>query len=124
MVDVPEGLDARSDKWGNIVFHIKSREVVVRLVGELLFRVSRGKGSVVYLDNGRMASLLGLSGRLDVYSSSWVRGVLAQLGFEEVRKGKRNKATVISMDKPVMKEIKAAKSIDEVIMTVKKYLGE
>jgi len=31
---------------------------------------------------------------------------------------------VISMDKPVMKEVKAAKSIDEVIMTVKKYLGE
>ena len=123
VIDVPEGLSAKVDKRGNVVYRVEGREVVVRLVGELLFRVSRGyRGSVACLDDRRMSSLLGLSGYLDAFSSSWVRGVLVLLGFEEVRRGKSNKAIVIDMRKPIMSEIKNAKSINEVVEIIKRHL--
>ena len=125
VIDVPEGLCAKVDKRGNVVYRVEGREVVVRLVGELLFRVSRGyRGSVACLDDRRMASLLGLGGYLDAFSSSWVRGVLVLLGFEEVRRGKSNKAIVIDMRKPIMNEVKNAKSINEVVEIIKRHLGE
>jgi len=123
VIDVPEGLCAKVDKRGNVVYRVEGREVVVRLVGELLFRVSRGyRGSVACLDDRRMASLLGLGGYLDAFSSSWVRGVLVLLGFEEGRRGKSNKAIVIDMRKPIMNEVKNAKSINEVVEIIKRHL--
>jgi len=123
VIDVPEGLSAKVDKRGNVVYRVEGREVVVRLVGELLFRVSRGyRGSVACFDDRRMASLLGLSGYLDAFSSSWVRGVLVLLGFEEVRRGKSNKAIVIDVRKPIMNEVKNAKSINEVVEIIKRHL--
>jgi hypothetical protein len=118
-----EVVKARLDKRGNIVYRVESKDAALRLVAELLYRVSRGyRGSVAYLDNRRMSSLLGLGGRLDAFSSSWVRGVLVLLGFEEVRRGKSNKAIVIDMRKPIMNEVKNAKSINEVVEIIKRHL--
>ena len=127
VVEVPGGLSARINRRGDVVYHVDDRGAALRLVAELLYRVSRSyRGSVAYLDNRRMVSLLGLrrggNGHLDAYSSSWVRGILALLGFEEVRRGRRGKAIMIDMGKPIMKEIKSAKSINEVVEIVKRYL--
>jgi hypothetical protein len=97
---------------------------VVRLVAELLFKVSRiARGSVVYVNGRKLARYLGLSGVVHPIDLSAIYSLMEKLGFEVVRTS-RGVTAVISMDKPVMKEVKAAKSIDEVIMTVKKYLGE
>ena len=97
---------------------------VVRLVAELLFKVSRiARGSVVYVNGRKLARYLGLSGVVHLIDLSAIYSLMEKLGFEVVRTS-RGVTAVISMDKPVMKEVKAAKSIDEVIMTVKRYLGE
>jgi len=99
-------------------------DVVVRLVAVLLFKVSRiARGSVVYVNGRKLARYLGLSGVVHPIDLSAIYSLMEKLGFEVVRTS-RGVTAVISMDKPVMKEVKAAKSIDEVIMTVKKYLGE
>jgi hypothetical protein len=126
VIKVPDGFEVRLDRWGNALYRVSGKDSVVELVAELLYRVSRSyRGSVAYLDNRRMAALLGLrnrgNGRLDVYSSSWVRGILTSLGFEEVEVS-RGKAIVIDMNKPIMSEVRNAKSVDEVVEIVKRYL--
>jgi hypothetical protein len=97
---------------------------VVRLVAVLLHRVAMSsRGSVVYVNGRKLARYLGLSGVVHPIDLSAIYSLMEKLGFEVVRTS-RGVTAVISMDKPVIKEVKAAKSIDEVIMTVKKYLGE
>jgi len=105
-------------------YRVSSFDGVVRLVAVLLHRVAMSsRGSVVYVNGRKLARYLGLSGVVHPIDLSAIYSLMEKLGFEVVRTS-RGVTAVISMDKPVMKEVKAAKSIDEVIMTVKKYLGE
>jgi hypothetical protein len=107
-----------------VAYRTTNFDVVVRLVAELLHRVAMSsRGSVVYVNGRKLARYLGLSGVVHPIDLSAIYSLMEKLGFEVVRTS-RGVTAVISMDKPVMKEVKAAKSIDEVIMTVKKYLGE
>jgi len=123
VAELPNGLVVGRFKR-RTAYRTTNFDVVVRLVAELLFKVSRiARGSVVYVNGRKLARYLGLSGVVHPIDLSAIYSLMEKLGFEVVRTS-RGVTAVISMDKPVMKEVKAAKSIDEVIMTVKKYLGE
>jgi len=128
VVDVPTGLDARLDRWGNVTYRVIDSDVVLRLVAELLLYVVRSyRGSVVRLDGRRISRLLGLrqrggvSGYLEPYSMSRIYGVLSMLGFELSRSNHRITIT-IDLRKPIIREIKSAESIDEAIKIVEKHL--
>jgi hypothetical protein len=127
VVDVPTGLDARLDRWGNVVYRVVDSDVVLRLVAELLLYVVRSyRGSVVRLDGRRISRLLGLrqrggvSGYLEPYSMSRIYGVLSMLGFELSRSNHRITIT-IDLRKPIMREIKD-KDIDDAIKILKMHL--
>ncbi|MDT7971011.1 MAG: hypothetical protein RQ842_10600 [Vulcanisaeta sp.] len=112
VVDVPTGLDARLDRWGNVAYRVVDGDVVLRLVAELLLYVVRSyRGSVVRLDGRRISRLLGLrqrggvSGYLEPYSMSRIYGILSMLGFELSRSNHRITIT-IDLRKPIMREIK------------------
>jgi hypothetical protein len=123
MLEVPEGLAAKIDKRGGVVYHVVDKEAAVRLVAQLLLRVSRGYKGVVYLNSRKLVAILGLRGRLDVFSVSMLYGFLAMLGFEVVEQP-RGKAAIINMRHPLIEKIKAVKSIDEAIQVIRKHLGE
>jgi hypothetical protein len=124
VVNIPSGFVAKVAKRGGVVYRVGSKDAILRLTAKLLFRVSRGKGSTVYLNGRKIATLLGLrNGHLDAYSSSWVRGILALLGFEVMRTTK-GVVVIISMRHPLIEKIKAVKSIDEAIQVIRKHLGE
>jgi hypothetical protein len=119
---VPSGLAVGRFKR-RTAYRTTNFDVVVRLVAVLLHRVAvSSRGSVVYVNGRKLARYLGLSGVVHPIDLSAIYSLMEKLGFEVVRTS-RGVTAVISMDKPVMKEVKAAKSIDEVIMTVKKYLS-
>ena len=127
VVDVPEGLDARLDRWGNVAYRVVDGDVVLRLVAELLLYVVRSyRGSVVRLDGRRISRLLGLrqrggvSGYLEPYSMSRIYGILSMLGFELSRSNHRITIT-IDLRKPIMREIKD-KNIDDAIKILKMHL--
>jgi hypothetical protein len=127
VVDVPTGLDARLDRWGNVAYRVVDGDVVLRLVAELLLYVVRSyRGSVVRLDGRRISRLLGLrqrggvSGYLEPYSMSRIYGVLSMLGFELSRSNHRITIT-IDLRKPIMREIKD-KNIDDAIKILKMHL--
>jgi len=128
VVNIPGGLDARLDRWGNVAYRVVDGDVVLRLVAELLLYVVRSyRGSVVRLDGRRISRLLGLrqrggvSGYLEPYSMSRIYGVLSMLGFELSRSNHRITIT-IDLRKPIIREIKSAESIDEAIKIVEKHL--
>ncbi|PLC68254.1 hypothetical protein B7L70_04555 [Vulcanisaeta sp. EB80] len=128
VVNIPGGLDARLDRWGNVVYRVVDCDVVLRLVAELLLYVVRSyRGSVVRLDGRRISRLLGLrqrggvSGYLEPYSMSRIYGILSMLGFELSRSNHRITIT-IDLRKPIIREIKSAESIDEAIKIVEKHL--
>ena len=105
-----------------VAYRVTSFDGVVRVIAELLFRVSRiARGSVVYLNGRRMALLLGLDAPFHPVDLSVIYSLLARLGFEVVEVS-RGKYVVIRMDNPIMREVKS-RSFDEVLEIVKKYLG-
>jgi hypothetical protein len=105
-------------------YRMPNFEVVVGLIAELLYRVSRiGKGSVVYLNGRRVALLLGLDAPFHPVDLSVIYSLLARLGFEVVEVS-RGKAVVMRTDHPLIKELRGVGSIDEAIEVVKKHLGE
>jgi len=127
VVNIPGGLDARLDRWGNVTYRVIDSDVVLRLVAELLLYVVRSyRGSVVRLDGRRISRLLGLrqrggvSGYLEPYSMSRIYGILSMLGFELSRSNHRITIT-IDLRKPIMREIKD-KDIDDAIKTLKMHL--
>jgi hypothetical protein len=105
-----------------VAYRVTGFDGVVRVVAELLFKISRiARGSVVYLNGRRMRVLLGLDAPFHPIDLSVVYEVLSRLGFEVVRR--RGKYVVIRMDNPIMREVKGARSFDEVLEIVKKHLS-
>jgi hypothetical protein len=95
---------------------------VVRLVAVLLHRVAvSSRGSVYYLNGRRVRMLLGLDAPFHPIDLSVVYEVLSRLGFEVARR--RGKYVVIRMDNPIMREVKGARSFDEILEIVKKHLN-
>ena len=98
-------------------------DVVVRLVAVLLHRIAvSSRGSVCYLNGRRMRMLLSLSGTIHPIDLSVIYSLMEKLGFDVVKQS-RGKYVVIRMDKPIMREIKNTKTIEEAIEVVKRYLG-
>jgi hypothetical protein len=122
MLEVPEGLAAKIDKRGGVVYHVVDKEAAVRLVAQLLLRVSRGYKGVVYLNSRKLVAILGLRGRLDVFSVSMLYGFLTMLGFEITR---TNKGVVVMVNTkhPLIEEIRNAENVNDVIKILKTRLG-
>jgi hypothetical protein len=107
-----------------VAYRTTNFDGVIRLVAELLYRVSRiGRGSVVYVNGRKIAALLGLGGTIHPIDLSVVYATMARLGFEVVE-ASRGKAVVVSMKHPLIEKIRAAKSIDDVIQVIRRHLGE
>jgi len=122
VVKLPNGLVVRRYRRLT-VYRVAGFDSVVKLVAGLLFRVSRdSKGSVVYVNGRKIATLLGLSGTIHPIDLSVVYEVLSRLGFEVVEVS-RGKAVVVRTDHPLIKELRGVGSINEAIEVVKRYLG-
>jgi len=107
-----------------VAYRVTSFDDVVRLVAELLYRVTRdNRGSVAYLNGRRMRMLLGLDAPIHPIDLSVVYEVLSRLGFEVVEQS-RGKAAIINMGHPLIKEIRNAENVDDVIKILKTRLGE
>jgi hypothetical protein len=123
VVKLPNGLVVRRYRRF-VAYRVAGFDSVVKLVAGLLFRVSRGsKGSVVYVNGRKIAALLGLGGTIHPIDLSIIYATMARLGFEVVE-ASRGKAVVVRTDHPLIEKIKAAKSVDEVVEIIKRYLGE
>ena len=122
VVKSPNGLVVK--KYRRLTaYRVSNFEVVVGLIAELLFKISRiARGSVVYLNGRRMRVLLGLDAPIHPIDLSVVYEVLSRLGFEVVRR--RGKAAIINMGHPLIKEIRNAENINDVIQVIRKHLGE
>ena len=120
---LPSGLVVR--RYRRLVaYRIANFDGVVKLVAGLLLRVSRvARGSVVYVNAGKIVRYLGLGGTIHPIDLSVVYATMARLGFEVVE-ASRGKAVVVRTDHPLIEKIKAAKSVDEVVEIIKRYLGE
>ena len=123
MLEVPEGLAAKIDRWGGVVYHVVDKEAAVKLVAVLLFRVSRGYKGVVYLNSRKLVAILGLRGRLDAFSVSMLYGFLAMLGFEIARTNK-GVVVIVNTKHPLIEEIRNTENINDVIQVIKRHLGE
>ena len=122
VINVSEGLAAKVVRRFGVVYGVSDHETAVRLVAELLLRVSgSSRGSVYYLNGRKLAAVLGLRGYFNPYTTSLIYGVLSRLGFEIARTA-RGVVAVIDMNKPIMREVKNAKSVDEVVEIISKYL--
>ena len=120
--ELPEGLVVRRYRRF-VAYRVAGFDGVIKLVAGLLFRVSRGsKGSVVYVNGRKIATLLGLGGTIHPIDLSVVYEVLSRLGFEVVEVS-RGKAVVVRTDHPLIKELRGVGSINEAIEVVKRYLG-
>jgi hypothetical protein len=107
-----------------VAYRTTNFDVVVRLVAELLYRIAMSsRGNVYYLNGRRVALLLGLDAPFHPVDLSVIYSLMVELGFEAVEAG-RGKAVIINMRYPLIKKIKAAKSVDEVVEIVKRHLGE
>ena len=107
-----------------VAYRVTSFDGVVRVVAELLFKVSRvGRGSVVYVNAGKLARYLGLGGTIHPIDLSVIYSLMEKLGFEVVE-ASRGKAVIVRTDHPLIEKIKAAKNVDEVVEIIKRYLGE
>jgi len=96
---------------------------VVRLVAVLLHRVAMSsRGSVYYLNGRRMRMLLSLSGTIHPIDLSVVYSLMEKLGFDVVKQS-RGKYVVMRMDNPIMREVKGARSFNEILEIVKKHLS-
>ena len=120
---LPSGLVVRRYKR-LVACRITSFDGVVRLAAELLFKVSRiGRGSVVYVNAGKLVRYLGLGATIHPIDLSVIYSLMEKLGFEVVE-ASRGKAVVVRTDHPLIEKIKAAKNVDEVVEIIKRYLGE
>jgi hypothetical protein len=107
-----------------VACRITSFDGVVRLVAGLLLRVSRvARGSVVYVNAGKLVRYLGLGGPIHPIDLSVIYSLMEELGFEVVE-ASRGKAVIINMGHPLIEEVRNAENIDEVVEIIKKYLGE
>jgi hypothetical protein len=119
---LPSGLVVRRYKR-RTAYRTTNFDVVVRLVAELLHRVAvSSRGNVYYLNGRRMRMLLSLDAPIHPIDLSVVYEVLSRLGFEVVEQS-RGKYVVIRMDNPIMREVKGARSFDEILEIVKKHLN-
>jgi len=123
VVKLPSGLVVRRYRRF-VVYRVAGFDGVIELVAGLLFRVSRGsKGSVVYVNGRKIATLLGLGGTIHPIDLSVIYATMARLGFETVEVS-RGKAVVVRTDHPLIKELRGIGSIDDAVEIVKRYLGE
>jgi hypothetical protein len=107
-----------------VAYRVTGFDGVVRVVAELLFKISRvGRGSVVYVNAGKLARYLGLGGTIHPIDLSVIYSLMEKLGFEVVE-ASRGKAVIVRTDHPLIEKIKAVKSIDEAIQVIRKHLGE
>jgi len=105
-----------------VAYRVTSFDGVIRLVAEVLHRVAvSSRGSVVYMNAGKLVRYLGLGGPIHPIDLSVIYSLLAKLGFEVVEQS-RGKYVVVRMDNPIMREVKS-RSFDEVLEIVKKHLG-
>jgi len=103
-------------------YRVSNFETVVGLIAELLFKISRvARGSVVYVNAGKLVRYLGLDAPFHPADLSVIYGTMWRLGFEVVERGKY--VVVIRMDNPIMREVKGARSFDEILEIVKKHLN-
>jgi hypothetical protein len=120
---LPSGLVVRRYRRF-VAYRVAGFDSVIELVAGLLFRVSRGsRGSIVYLNGRKIATLLGLGGTIHPIDLSVIYATMARLGFEVVEVS-RGKAVVVRTDHPLIKELRGIGSINEAIEVVKRYLGE
>ena len=106
-----------------VAYRTTNFDGVIRLVAELLYRVSRiCRGSVVYINGRKMRTLLALDAPFHPVDLSVVYEVLSRLGFDIVEQS-RSKYVVVRMDNPIMREVKGARSFDEILEIVKKHLN-
>jgi hypothetical protein len=107
-----------------VAYRVTGFDGVVRVVAELLFKISRvGRGSVVYVNAGKLVRYLGLGGPIHPIDLSVIYSLMEKLGFEVVE-ASRGKAVIVRTDHPLIEKIKAAKNVDEVVEIIKRYLGE
>ena len=107
-----------------VAYRVTGFDGVVRVVAELLFKISRvGRGSVVYVNAGKLVRYLGLGGTIHPIDLSVIYSLMEKLGFEVVE-ASRGKAVIVRTDHPLIEKIKAAKNVDEVVEIIKRYLGE
>jgi hypothetical protein len=124
VINVPDGLAAKVVRRFGVVYGVGDHEAVVKLVAQLLLRVSESsKGSVYYLNGRKLATVLGLRGYLNPFTASLIYGILSRLGFEITRTA-RGVVVKIDMKHPLIEELRGVESINEAIEVVKKYLGE
>jgi hypothetical protein len=118
-------VEVRIDRRGT-TYRVVGKDAVIKLVAEVLFIISKSnKGSMARLSNKKMISLLGLSGHFDALTISWMSLLMSELGFKaDYNKARKRTYIEIDMDVPIMKELKAVKSVDEAIAVVRKHLGE
>jgi hypothetical protein len=122
VINVPDGFEVKVVRRFGVVYHVEDKGAAVRLVAELLYRIAKSnKGGVYYLNGRKLATVLNLNGRLNPFTASLIYGILSRLSFEVTRVA-RGVVAVIDMNKPIMREVKNAKSIDEVIKIVEKHL--
>jgi hypothetical protein len=106
-----------------VAYRTTSFDGMVRLVAVLLHRVAvSSRGSVCYLNGRRMRMLLSLSGTIHPIDLSVIYSLMEKLGFDVVKQS-RGKYVVIRMDNPIMREVKSARSFDEILEIVKKHLS-
>jgi hypothetical protein len=107
-----------------VAYRVTGFDGVVRVVAELLFKISRvGRGSVVYVNAGKLVRYLGLGGTIHPIDLSVIYSLMEKLGFKVVE-ASRGKAVIVRTDHPLIEKIKAAKNVDEVVEIIKRYLGE
>jgi len=121
--ELPNGLVVRWYKRLGVTYRVTNYETVIRLVAELLFHVRSSKGGVVYMNAGKLVRYLGLSGTIHTIDLSVIYATMARLGFEVVE-ASRGKAVMIDMRHPLIKEIRNAENINDVIQVIRKHLGE
>jgi hypothetical protein len=123
VVKLPEGLVVRRYRRVTMC-RTSSFDGVVKLVAGLLFKISRiSRGSVVYVNAGKIVMYLGLGGPIHPIDLSVIYATMEKLGFEVVE-ASRGKAVVVRTDHPLIEEVRNAENIDEVVEIIKKYLGE
>jgi hypothetical protein len=107
-----------------VAYRVTNFDDIVKLVAVLLHRVAMSsRGSVYYLNGRRMRVLLGLDAPIHPIDLSVVYEVLSRLGFDVVRQS-RGKAAIINMGHPLIKEIRNAENVNDVIQVIRKHLGE
>jgi hypothetical protein len=123
IIEVPSWLEVKVDRRG-IIYRVVGRDNAIKLIANILFIATKSsKGSIIRLSNKKMTSLLGLEGYFDATTIGLISWLLNELGITESYKARKRIYFVVNMNTAVIKEIKNAKTIEETVEVVRKYLS-